>query len=54
MNGFSPYNVNISSIKNNYSGLKYGTYKIFDIFLFINIIGNQNLGGGGGGGVIFI
>jgi hypothetical protein len=45
MNGFSPYNV---SIQKNYSGLEYGTYRIFDIFLFINIDGNQNLGRGGG------
>jgi hypothetical protein len=26
------------------SGLKYGTYKIFDIFLLINIDGEQNIG----------
>jgi hypothetical protein len=25
-------------------GLKYGTYKIFDTFLFINIDGDQNIG----------
>jgi hypothetical protein len=35
----------MSSIQKNYSGLEYGTYRIFDIFLFININGNQNLGG---------
>jgi len=27
-----------------YSGLKYGTYKIFDTFWFINIERDQNIG----------
>jgi hypothetical protein len=26
------------------NGLKHGTYKIFDTFLFINIDGDQNIG----------
>ncbi len=26
------------------SGLKYGNYKIFDTFWFINIVGDQNIG----------
>ncbi len=27
----------------NFSGLKYGTYEIFDIFLLINFDGDQNI-----------
>jgi hypothetical protein len=27
----------------NFNGLKYGTYEIFDIFLFINFDGDQNI-----------
>jgi len=29
----------------NCNGLKYGTYEIFDIFLFINFDGDQNITG---------
>jgi hypothetical protein len=27
----------------NFSGLKYGTYEIFETFLFINFDGDQNI-----------
>jgi hypothetical protein len=31
----------------NWNGLKYDTYRIFDIFLFINFDGNLNIGENG-------